>query len=400
MPTTNYIWDVVSDNLLMEKDDDDNTIASYEHEPGPFGELISQRRNEQTNYYDYDGEGNTRAVTDQNGNVVETATYSAFGEVVAKTSSIVNPFGYKGALGYYTNSVTNDLDVRARIYKPIITRWLSIDPNGFAVAGAGIGNSQAHAYRYVGNNPTNYVDPSGLVASCTRGVCDLTRGSFDAIQFNDESENSWVGSNMYLSWMPNRTTFTNASGCCCCDSVGFVQTGRYTLTYTDRSENSTKWFLDGGVPYRANRWDTPITQNPCKPNHVGISMADAPRAKKWAGYWLFAIPYKQLARAEMSFETCVVCLSGVEGIRYQVDIAGSMSVVDSSVTAYGCVTWGHTIVLNPKSQKYEYRRTVNGADKSGQNAAFDIQAVGSCPSRNWREAVAFSTLVYQAPVPP
>lgn len=42
MPVTNYIWDVVSDNVLMEKDDDDETIARYVQEPSLYGEAISQ----------------------------------------------------------------------------------------------------------------------------------------------------------------------------------------------------------------------------------------------------------------------------------------------------------------------------------------------------------------------
>ncbi len=157
MTSTHYLWDFASDNLLMEKDDNGNTIASYEHEPGLHGELISQRRNGQTYYYHYDGLGNTVAVTDENENVVETATYSAFGEVVQKTSSIANPFGYKGALGYYTNPVTNDLDVRGRIFKPVIARWLSVYPIGLLV-------HDSNLFRYVKNSPINLANAqSGLM---------------------------------------------------------------------------------------------------------------------------------------------------------------------------------------------------------------------------------------------
>ena len=44
MPITNYIWDEMSDNVLMELDGSGNTVASYTHAPGQFGELISPRR--------------------------------------------------------------------------------------------------------------------------------------------------------------------------------------------------------------------------------------------------------------------------------------------------------------------------------------------------------------------
>src|SRR5213078_4888698 len=46
---------------------------------------------------------------------------------------------------------------RARYYDPRIGRWTSEDPKGF---GAGDRN----LYRYVGNGPTDAVDPSGLDA--------------------------------------------------------------------------------------------------------------------------------------------------------------------------------------------------------------------------------------------
>jgi RHS repeat-associated protein len=97
---------------------------------------------------------NTVAVTDENENVVEEATYSAFGEVVSKTSSITNPFGYKGALGYYVNPETGSYDSRARVYEPITGRWMSLDPAEFI--------DGPNRYLYVANDPVNLVDPSGL----------------------------------------------------------------------------------------------------------------------------------------------------------------------------------------------------------------------------------------------
>jgi len=101
MPVTEYIWDEDNDSLLMETDGDGNPTAVYTNTPDPYGELISQHRDGQTYFHHYDGEANTRQVTDNNQNIVEQATYTAFGEIVEKTSSIINPFGYKGALGYY-----------------------------------------------------------------------------------------------------------------------------------------------------------------------------------------------------------------------------------------------------------------------------------------------------------
>lgn len=155
MPVSNYFWDMENDNVLMEKDDADATTAVYTNEPGLYGKLISQHRDGETYFHHYDGGGDTRVVTDENENVVETATYSAFGEVVEKTNSIVNPFGYKGAFGYYTNGEISDIYVRARSYEPKIGRWLSRDPIGFE-------GSQWNVYEYADGAPTFRTDPSGF----------------------------------------------------------------------------------------------------------------------------------------------------------------------------------------------------------------------------------------------
>ena len=162
MPVTNYIWDVVSDNLLMEKDDDDETIARYVQEPSLYGEVISQERDGETRYYNYDGEGNTCELTDENQNVTDTYEYSAFGNEIARTGTTENPFGYKGALGYYTNGKTNDVYVRARTYEPMIGRWISEDLLGFV--------DGVNRYAYCRGNPATHQDSSGLV--CNADITD------------------------------------------------------------------------------------------------------------------------------------------------------------------------------------------------------------------------------------
>jgi len=86
----------------------------YTNEPGPYGPLMSQRRGGQTNYYHFDGQGSTRQMTDASQNVTDSARYSAFGEVLGISGSTTNPFGYKGAIGYYVNAQSPELYVRAR----------------------------------------------------------------------------------------------------------------------------------------------------------------------------------------------------------------------------------------------------------------------------------------------
>ena len=91
--------------------------------------------------------GSTRALTDTSGNVVESVDYDSFGN----GSSNLTRYGYTGRewdadanLYYYRN----------RWYDPQMGRFISADPIGL--------NGGINLYAYVGNNPTRYVDPSGL----------------------------------------------------------------------------------------------------------------------------------------------------------------------------------------------------------------------------------------------
>jgi RHS repeat-associated protein len=159
---TYYYWDFDTDNVFLEEDEDGDTIAEYTHEPGLYGELIAQERDGQVRYYNFDGQGSTRELTDENGDVTDTYTYTAFGEEIAHTGTTENPFRYKGALGYRTNSDPNDIYVRERIYEPTNGRWLSIDPLGVSL-------QNSHLYRYTENSPSNISDASGLLSTTSTG---------------------------------------------------------------------------------------------------------------------------------------------------------------------------------------------------------------------------------------
>ncbi len=79
--------------------------------------------------------------------------YDAFGNVQSESNPVVDHvFGFTGRpwdenTGLYYN--------RARYYDPLIGRFISEDPSGFA-------SGDTNLYRYAGNSPTNLTDPSGL----------------------------------------------------------------------------------------------------------------------------------------------------------------------------------------------------------------------------------------------
>ena len=107
-----------------------------------------------TFYYHRDHQGSIIALTDENGQVVESFTYdNHYGAIINHTETVEtnNPYAYTGReydapdLYYY----------RARYYDPTLERFISEDPIGFA-------SGDFNWYRYVMNSPVNLVDPWGL----------------------------------------------------------------------------------------------------------------------------------------------------------------------------------------------------------------------------------------------
>jgi RHS repeat-associated protein len=99
-------------------------------------------------------------VLDRDGQIVNQISYDSFGQITNETHSNVDfHFGYTGReldaeTGLYYN--------RARYYDPAVGEFVSEDPIGFA---AGDGN----LYRYVGNNPLFYLDPTGFCSVGSSG---------------------------------------------------------------------------------------------------------------------------------------------------------------------------------------------------------------------------------------
>jgi RHS repeat-associated protein len=98
------------------------------------------------------------------GKVVEHRQYDSYGKLVSRTTSPVagSPvtagvgidFGYAGRP---LEDRTGLSDNRARWYEPGTGRFVNEDPSGFK-------GGDANLFRYVGNDPLNRIDPSGLIA--------------------------------------------------------------------------------------------------------------------------------------------------------------------------------------------------------------------------------------------
>ncbi len=106
-------------------------------------------------YYLKDHLGSIVALTDANGNESRRHTYrDPFGEDVHSTAGTYNPWRFAGE---YYDSETGLYKIGARYYAPTLGRWTQRDPiNQMADP------REANQYAYVGGDPVNLTDPTGL----------------------------------------------------------------------------------------------------------------------------------------------------------------------------------------------------------------------------------------------
>jgi RHS repeat-associated protein len=106
-----------------------------------------------TYFYHYNGSGNTIAMTDSGGNMVNKYAYDEFGNLVNVEESVLNPFLFVGQYGVMDDD-NGLLYMRARYYDPQVGRFINKDPIRYW--------GDLNLFTYVQNNPLNRVDPSGL----------------------------------------------------------------------------------------------------------------------------------------------------------------------------------------------------------------------------------------------
>ncbi len=117
-------------------------------------ELLKQTRGGVMSYYLHDGQGNTRALSDDSGAVTDTYAYTAFGELYVQTGTIINAYLYTGQ---QFDSLTGLYSLRARYYDSGNGRFLSRDAANLVFMTPG----EIDRYVYVMNNPVNGIDPLG-----------------------------------------------------------------------------------------------------------------------------------------------------------------------------------------------------------------------------------------------
>jgi len=96
--------------------------------------------------------GSPRMIVDPTGNIVKDIRYDSFGNIISDSNEDFSlPFRFAG--GIYDED-TNLLRFGARDYDPKVGRWTAKEPLGF--------DGSRNFYVYVGNNPINLLDITGL----------------------------------------------------------------------------------------------------------------------------------------------------------------------------------------------------------------------------------------------
>jgi RHS repeat-associated protein len=100
-----------------------------------------------------DGLGTPRLVINTStGAIVQALTFSSFGQTITDSNPGFQPFGFTGGL---SDADTGLVHLGARDYDPNVGRFTTRDP-------AGVAGSGANLYTYVGSDPVNLIDPTGL----------------------------------------------------------------------------------------------------------------------------------------------------------------------------------------------------------------------------------------------
>jgi RHS repeat-associated protein len=155
--TLHMVWD--GWRLAEERAADNTLVARYIHGQGPDEILSRTDAIGATLYYHHDGLGNTLALTDTTGQVVERYSYDAFGKThIFDVAFSPLPASLQNNRFLFTGrewiAKLNLYDYRNRVYSAELGRFLQTDPIRFKAG-------DMNLYRYCGNDPVNKMDPDG-----------------------------------------------------------------------------------------------------------------------------------------------------------------------------------------------------------------------------------------------
>lgn len=159
---TEYLIDPLGIGDIVAEYNSGGLAAHYVHGNGLVGRFAPSGS---PGFYNFDGLGNTAELTGPSGDVVNSYSYLPFGELVDATGAGVNSFTFGGQWGV-THETAGNFLMRLRLYDATTGRFVSPDPIGLT-------GGDNNLYRYVNNQPTMFVDPTGLAGTAPIAAAGL-----------------------------------------------------------------------------------------------------------------------------------------------------------------------------------------------------------------------------------
>ncbi|MFT9487212.1 MAG: RHS repeat-associated core domain-containing protein [Tepidibacillus sp.] len=171
-----YQYEGLSNLLLKEYGDKGSPYAEYYL--GPMNQVVSRKMfglhglaepghdpelktTGGLMYYQYDGLNTVSELTDRHGDIIERYRYDAFGGIF---TGITAPYNRIAFTGQEYDEKTGLIDLNARMYNPVVGRFMSADTYPGTLANP----LSQNRYAYVMNNPINMWDPTGHVPEWVR----------------------------------------------------------------------------------------------------------------------------------------------------------------------------------------------------------------------------------------
>jgi RHS repeat-associated protein len=160
--TVYYVYDGL--NLIEERDGLNNVLAEYIYDGAlhPRKAIIGGN----AYYFQQDVLGNVTALTNENGEIVETYEYDIYGKPMIRDENgdpVATPMTPFLFTGHYWDTDAGLYLTMYRAYSPDLGRWLTRDP-------INLSGRDMNLYRYVLNNPVSTVDHDGLSKKEKSGV--------------------------------------------------------------------------------------------------------------------------------------------------------------------------------------------------------------------------------------